>query len=161
MNRYSAAFVAVSLFVFASCGDQSAAPDPGNAQPVQSIDPAEKMAALPAPFATADYAKGRSIFRRCASCHLVSKEAGHLVGPNLHRVFDRKVGTAEGFQYSSALSGADFQWTPERLDAWLVDPEGYLPGNRMIFVGLSNPEERVAVTAYLMAEAGWPPLTDQ
>ncbi len=40
-------------------------------------------------------------------------------------------------------------WTEETLDGFLADPEAYLPGTWMSFVGLADPAERAAVIAYL------------
>lgn len=127
--------------------DESASP---TAQP--RID----LSALPSPYNSADYDTGRRLFRRCASCHTVTPEGGHRVGPNLHGMFGETVGVAEGFDYSTALEDADFIWTPEQLDAWLDNPREFLPGNRMSFVGLRNEEDRINVIAYLLYETTQP-----
>lgn len=110
------------------------------------------FADLPAPYNTADYARGRRTFKLCVSCHLVEEGAGHRVGPNLHGFFGKEIGTAEGFAYSDALIEADFVWTPEELEDWLANPRTYLPGNRMSFSGVRRPDDRTAVIAYLMVE---------
>ncbi|WP_169332243.1 c-type cytochrome [Henriciella marina] len=111
--------------------------------------------ALPAPYSQADYNLGRRTFKLCQSCHTVAEGARDLVGPNLHGVFGRTVGSVDGFQYSRALQEADFVWSPERLEEWLANPRGYLPGNRMSFSGVRKPEARHAVIAYLMVESGF------
>lgn len=116
-----------------------------------------EFAALPAPFANADYARGRRAYRQCSSCHTSSEDGDHLVGPNLFGLFGRKVGGADGFSYSTALKDADFSWTPATLDEWLESPRGFLPGNQMTFSGIRRPADRQAVIAYLMIEAGWMP----
>lgn len=107
---------------------------------------------LPEPYASADYARGKRVFRTCSSCHLLDPDAGNLVGPNLHGMFDRKSGGLDGFGYSSALQEADFQWTAEKLDEWLVNPKGFLPGNNMSFTGVRRERDRDAVIAYLLVE---------
>jgi cytochrome c len=56
----------------------------------------------------------------------------------------------EDFTYSKALQEADFEWTPEQVDAWLQDPRGFLKGNRMSFSGVRKEKDRLAVVAYLM-----------
>jgi len=127
------------------------------ATPAQSPAPADEIAAidlsaLPAPYNAADWDAGRRQFRRCGSCHTVAADGGNRVGPNLHGMFGRNVGTAENFDYSAAMENADFVWTPEQLDAWLANPREFLPGNRMSFVGLRNEEDRVNVIAYLLLE---------
>lgn len=130
-------------------------PDPSQIADTGADSVSEEFAGLPAPYNTADYDVGRRTFRLCSSCHLLEEGAGHRVGPNLHGMFSRKVGEAEGFGYSTALMKADFQWTPEQLDQWLANPRGFLPGNRMSFSGVRRPDDRQAVIAYIMAETGY------
>lgn len=123
--------------------------------PVADASPAANpvLAALPEPYASADLANGRTRFRQCSVCHMVAAQGRHGVGPNLHGVFDRDVGVADGFRYSPALQNADFAWTPERLDQWLADPRDYLPGNRMAFAGVPQASDRRDIIAYLLVES--------
>ncbi|MEN0652344.1 MULTISPECIES: c-type cytochrome [Hyphobacterium] len=110
------------------------------------------LAALPAPYNEADLANGNRQFRRCASCHTIAEGARNLVGPNLHGLFSRNAGEVEGFSYSAAVRDSGIDWSPEHLDSWLQDPRGYIPGNRMSFVGLREANDRRDVIAYLMIE---------
>lgn len=111
-----------------------------------------EFADLPAPYNTADYSRGKRVFRTCSSCHLLDPEAGNLVGPNLHGMFDRKAGELEGYTFSNVVAQADFQWTPEALDNWLSNPNSFLPGNNMSFTGVRREKDRMAVIAYLLVE---------
>ena len=126
---------------------EAAAPDAG---------PLE-FANLPAPYNTADYARGRRTFKLCQSCHTTAEGAGALVGPNLYGLFGREAGKAPGFDYSDALKSADFTWTPDKVDHWLENPQTFLKGNRMTFAGVRKPEDRTAVIAYLMTQTGYQP----
>lgn len=123
------------------------------------VEPGVEFASLPAPYNTADYARGKRTFKLCQSCHLTAEGAGNLVGPNLHGLFGREVGSLEGFAYSDALEDADFIWEPHHLDEWLTNPRAYLPGNRMSFAGVRKPEDRLGLIAYLMLETGYTPAS--
>ena len=63
-----------------------------------------------------------------------------------------------GFAYSDALKGVPGNWTFEALDAWLASPRKYAPGTKMTFAGLSDPQERANVIAYMNAQGSNLPL---
>jgi cytochrome c len=111
------------------------------------------IAALPAPYNTANYEAGRRAFAQCRSCHVIQAGGSHRVGPNLHGVFGREIGTAEGFNYSQAVRDASFVWDADQLDHWLQNPQTFLPGNRMAFAGVRDETQRRDLIAYLMVEA--------
>lgn len=144
----------------ASAPDQSAAVAPA-ATPAAAPSPAAKeadeeaaeaLAALPAPYNTADIANGQRKFALCRSCHTIVEGGPNMTGPNLHGLFGRTAGTVEKFNYSDAVKGAGFKWDAAHLDKWLADPRADLPGNRMTFVGIKDPKDRTDVIAYLMVE---------
>ena len=98
--------------------------------------------------AECDVEAGKKVFNKCVACH--SLEPGqHMMGPSLHGLFGRQVGTAEGFLYSQALEDADFVWNEETLSAFLESPMQYLPGTTMPFAGIKKPEQRQALNCYL------------
>lgn len=119
------------------------------------------LAEFGAPYTQASLENGQRIFRRCAACHTLEEGARHLVGPNLHGVFGREAGTAQGFRYSDALQNADFVWTPPRLDEWLANPREFLPGNRMAFPGLREEQDRTDVIAYIAVETHADPVSQE
>jgi cytochrome c len=96
-----------------------------------------------------DAAKGKSVFQRCAICHTVEKGGGNGLGPNLFGVVGRKAGTAPGFSYSAAMKGSGITWTPDKLGAYVTHPGAIVPGNRMAFAGIGNPDQVADVVAYL------------
>jgi len=108
----------------------------------------------------ADYMKGKQGFQsRCSACHTLADSSGDIAGPNLWGVFARVAGTKPGFTYSDALRAADFQWSPSRLDAWLADPKGYLPGNIMGIPEAVPETGRLNILSFMMIETGavdWP-----
>lgn len=73
-----------------------------------------------------------------------------MIGPNLSGLFGSASGTKDGFDYSDVMRDAEFVWTPRALDAWLVAPAQFLPGNRMSFMGVADPGNRADLIAYLL-----------
>lgn len=102
------------------------------------------------PYAGSSNELGERLLLQCRACHTLDEGAGHQLGPNLYGMFGRRVGTAQGFRYTKALLDADFVWTPRALDAWLAQPQRFLPGNAMAYAGLMYPEDRAALIASLM-----------
>ena len=96
-----------------------------------------------------DAAKGKIVFQRCAICHRAEKDGGNGLGPNLFGVAGRKAGAVANFSYSVALKNSGLTWTQDKLIAWVAHPSGLVPGNRMAFAGLPDPQDRADVVAYL------------
>ena len=119
------------------------------------VEASEAFAALPEPYKSADYNRGRRTFKLCQSCHTLNEGGQNLVGPNLYGMFGRDIGAVEGYTYSKAVEESDIVWTPEILAEWLESPRNFLPGNKMSFAGVRKPEDRTAVIAYIMAETGY------
>jgi cytochrome c len=110
------------------------------------------IALLLAPSLAAQPAADEALFRKnCQTCHSLVAGDVQRAGPSLDRIFGRKVGALAGFHYSQALKDADFAWTAEALDAWLTDPQGYLPGTYMLY-RQSDPQVRGAIIRYLEAQ---------
>jgi cytochrome c len=111
------------------------------------------LAASSASAADGDPVAGKRVFNQCQACHTLVKGKNGL-GPSLNGVIGRKAGTAEGFKnYSPAMKKKDIVWTEDNLDKYLTDPKGFVPGNRMIFVGLKKAEDRANVIAYIKQQS--------
>lgn len=108
------------------------------------------LAAAPA-FAQGDPEKGEKVFARCKACHVVDKEQNR-VGPHLVGIIGRQAGAVEGFKYSDAMKNSGITWNEETIAAYLKDPKGYIPGNKMAFAGLKKEDEVADVIAYLKQE---------
>ncbi len=63
-----------------------------------------------------------------------------------------------GFAFSSALQADGGDWTFEKMDDWLKSPRAFASGTKMSFAGLSKPEDRANVIAYLNAQGSNLPL---
>lgn len=98
--------------------------------------------------ASADIGKGAKVFKKCSACHKL--EAGaNSTGPYLYGVVNREKAAADGFGYSSALSGMSGEWTADNLNAFLEKPKDYVPGTTMAFAGLKKVQDRANLIAYL------------
>lgn len=108
--------------------------------------------------AKADVAKGQASFAKCAACHSITQGGANGVGPNLWASMGKPHGHVAGFAYSDALKAVPGNWTFEAMDAWLASPRKYAAGTKMTFAGLSDPQERANVIAYLNAQGSNLPL---
>lgn len=98
--------------------------------------------------AAADEAGERAFKKHCATCHTV--DAGkNRVGPSLHGVVGRKAGQVAGFKYSDANANSGVTLDQAYLEKYLTDPKAAMPGNKMLFNGVKNDQERRAIIAYL------------
>jgi cytochrome c len=109
-------------------------------------------AAGPLDLSRGDVRRGRRLFITCRACHNTKAGEPHKEGPNLAGVFGSWAASKSGFRYSDALQKAGFTWTPEKVNEWVSRPEGFVPGNRMAFVGLPAEQDRIDLLAYLVKE---------
>lgn len=98
----------------------------------------------------ADAARGQQLWEsRCFGCHALDADR---VGPRHRGVVGRKAGTVPGFAYSPAVQRSGIEWTTAMLDAWLADPQGLVPGQRMN-VRVAASEDRADIIAFLARES--------
>lgn len=158
------ALLVIGLLTLSACGSPEAPPSTTTAETpasttaaapatTETADRQEEIAELAAPYNQANYEAGRRVFAQCRACHVIEAGAPNRVGPNLHGVFGREIGTAPGFTYSQPVQDANFVWDAEHLDHWLQNPQTFLPGNRMAFAGVRDETQRRDLIAYLMVEA--------
>jgi len=105
--------------------------------------------------AAGDAEAGQKLFSRiCGGCHQVGESARASFGPQLNNIFGRQSGSTTDYQYSDAMKSAGIVWTHETLAAYLEAPKKVVPGTRMIFWGLSDPQKVEDVLAYLQTFQG-------
>lgn len=105
--------------------------------------------AMPA-VAAGDAEAGAALFKRiCGGCHQVGESARGSFGPQLNGIFGRPSGSTPDYQYSDAMKAAGLIWNRETLTAYLEAPKKVVPGTRMIFWGLSDPQKVENLLAYL------------
>ncbi|HEX4889471.1 MAG TPA: cytochrome c family protein [Alphaproteobacteria bacterium] len=101
-----------------------------------------------------DAAAGAKVFKKCQACHSIVAADGNKIGPNLHGVIGRKAGTQEGFNYSDAMKASGIVWDEASIEKYLRDPKGFIPKNKMAFVGLKKDSDLANVLAFIKAESG-------
>ena len=115
-----------------------------------SAEVAEEGPAFADLYAAADAAAGEKVFGKCKACHKLDGSDG--TGPHLNGIVGKAKAASAGFGYSDALLAmASDVWSPENLDAFLLNPTGYAPGTKMSFAGLPKGEERANLIKYLEA----------
>ena len=156
MKRNIAVTLVIASWLAAGCSDDPASTGDGAVEALTAASLGEQSVLTAAeyleqpPYAGADMENGQRLAQMCKACHTVGEGGVHMIGPNLFGFFGRRAGSAERYAYSAALQEADFVWTPRALDAWLVRPSRFLPGNRMSFPGVSSASDRADVIAYLL-----------
>lgn len=97
-----------------------------------------------------DAAAGKMLFSdQCSLCHSTTPSpGGGGGGPDLNGVVGRKIASVEGFTYTKALKSKADAWTPELLNTFLTDPQGFAPGSSMP-VNLTEAKDRADAIAYL------------
>lgn len=123
-----------------------------------SSAPAEQAAApklepIAPLLAKADAKKGEALTKVCQTCHTFNKGEPNKIGPNLFDVVGEAIAEdRNGYAFSSALEADKGQkWDPEKLNAWLDDPQHFAPGTKMTFAGFPKPQDRADVIAYLQS----------
>ncbi|MBT8083091.1 MAG: cytochrome c family protein [Gammaproteobacteria bacterium] len=150
--------VAALVALVAGCGRQDEEPGGGpDAAPPLTAETLGEQVVLSVteylatePYASADRVNGERQAAFCRACHSLEKDGPHMIGPALYGFFGSKVGARQGFEYSAVMREADFIWTPEALDAWLHQPGRFMPGNRMVFAGVTDQRDRNDVIAHLL-----------
>ncbi len=123
-------------------GNETAADTPDEAS-AQTADPEVALVSL-----TGNAEAGERVFMRCQQCHTL--EAGiNRTGPSLHGIVGRPAASVTGFNYSPAMTSSGLTWDPDTLFRYLENPRSTVPGSRMIFAGIADPQQRADLIAYL------------
>jgi cytochrome c len=108
---------------------------------------------------TADAGKGAEVFKKCAACHTINQGGANGIGPNLYATLGEAIAQGKGgFAFSDALKSVGGNWDFDKMNAWLTSPRKFAPGTKMTFAGLSNPQDRANVIAYLNQQGSNLPL---
>ncbi|EKU74480.1 MULTISPECIES: c-type cytochrome [Sphingobium] len=98
----------------------------------------------------ADAKAGARLFGTCAACHTSSAGGPDTGGPNLHGIYGQPIGQHSArFGYTAALRAKGGVWDDKALDAWIANPQRFVPGTKMQFSGIPDPLARADLIAYL------------
>lgn len=120
---------------------------------------AEAEQPIEAFLANADVAKGEMVFKKCTSCHTINAGGANGIGPNLHGIMGESIAESRGsFAFSDALKNHGGSWDWKNMSDWLHNPKKFAPGTKMTFAGLSKPEDRANLIAWMNAQGSNLPL---
>jgi cytochrome c len=100
---------------------------------------------------TGTAAAGETVFIQCKTCHVL-EEGQNRIGPSLHKVVGRAAGTVPNYQYTPANKNSGITWSQEKLFQYLENPQRVVPGTKMAFAGIPDPQKRADLIAYLAAQ---------
>lgn len=98
-----------------------------------------------------DAEEGAKVFKKCVTCH-TADDTTNKIGPTLKGIVGRKAASVAGYKYSPAMlakAAEGVVWDEATLTAYLPDPKKFVPGTKMTFPGLKNPQDVVNLIAYL------------
>lgn len=154
-----AAIAALGLSIASGMAFSGHSPEkPGFAIVGETEGPVEQGPPLEALLAAADLTKGEAVYAKCATCHTITPGGANGIGPNLHAKLGKPLASVPGFNYSSALKAVGGTWGFQNMDAWLASPRKFANGTTMSFAGLSNPEERANLIAWMNTQGSNLPL---
>jgi cytochrome c len=123
---------------------------------VESEDGADAEKPIEFYLASADAANGANVFKKCTACHNAEQGGPNALGPNLWGVLGEPIGKGRGFAFSDALAKVGGTWNWNNLSDWLHSPKNFAPGTKMTFAGISNPQDRADLIAYLNQQSSSP-----
>jgi cytochrome c len=88
----------------------------------------------------------------CAVCHSAKADGPTMMGPNLHGLYGRTSGSLAGFSYSQAMKTRAVEWQMDSLQQFIAQPQDFVPGTYMPYVGLASADDRRAVACFLGAQ---------
>jgi cytochrome c len=99
--------------------------------------------------AAQDAAKGEIVFHQCMICHAIGGNAQNKIGPELDGLDGRHSGTVTNYNYSDANKNSGIVWGETTFKKYIVDPRAMIPGTKMPFAGIKDPQQVNDLWAYI------------
>ena len=99
--------------------------------------------------AAQDVEKGQRSFNKCLPCHAIGPGAENKVGPAFNGLDGRHAGAVASFNYSEANKNSGLVWNEATFKDYIRSPQAKIPGTKMAFAGITNPQEIDDLWAYL------------
>jgi len=99
--------------------------------------------------AAQDVAKGAVVFHQCMICHSIGGNAQNKIGPELDGLDGRHSGTVANYNYSDANKNSGIVWDETTFKKYIVDPRAMIPGTKMPFAGIKDPQQVNDLWAYI------------
>lgn len=132
-------------------------------EPATDAEP-EGVVSLAALLAEGNVEAGERAAKKCKACHTFDKGGRNGVGPNLWAVLGSPRAANADYKYSGALAELGGDWGYAEMAAFLEKPKSAVPGTKMSFAGVRNPEDRANLILYLRSisdvELPLPPVSD-
>ncbi len=152
----------VALVALPACSKQAEDVDKAETNTATAAPAANVAAPAAAPAATdvatlsgakfadfkGDPAAGEKVGIACKTCHAYV-EGKNMVGPSLWALQGRTAGTVPGYSYSTANKNSGIVWNNEKLFQYLESPQRVIPGTKMTYTGIKDPQQRADMIAYL------------
>lgn len=138
----------------AAPAQNAAAPAGGSAKAdAPAPDNVETVSGVTFASVTGNAGAGEAVFAQCKTCH-VTDPGVNRIGPSLHGIVGRPAGQVAGYTYSPANANSGITWSPEKLFQYLENPQRVVPGTKMAFAGIPDPQRRADLIAWLETQGG-------
>jgi cytochrome c len=107
------------------------------------------VAVFPDVAAAQDATAGKSVFNQCMICHAAGPGAENKIGPELNGLDGRHSGSVPNFSYSDANKNSGIVWNESTFKQYIVNPQAMIPGTKMPFAGLKDPQQINDLWAYI------------
>ena len=99
--------------------------------------------------AAQDAQKGEQDFAVCRPCHAIGPDAANMLGPELNALDGRHSGSVPGYSYTAANKNSGIVWTQSTFTRYIQNPQAVVPGTKMFFAGIKDPQQIKDLWAYL------------